>query len=209
MLRWRTEEHGDSEQITPFGAHRGRAWPPTPQPEFAILRQGSGTWDLGSLIEGLARGHGAGPAPARPGRCYRLAVVLTLAAAPSARSLAAARGVRPARRRRELHRTGLHGQAQCAADQDAVETAGARAMVRTDTKPCWSLRPGRRWPPGAWPFSRRLSAAVRRRRTGSTLAVSVVPRSRTAPHSHARIAMVATAARCRRRRRWPAVCRRG
>jgi hypothetical protein len=82
-----------------------------------------------------------GPAPARPGGCYRLAVVLTLTAAPSARSLAAARGVRPARRRRERHRTGLHGQAQCAADQDAVETAGAQAMVRTDTKPGWSLRP--------------------------------------------------------------------
>ncbi len=57
-----------------------------------------GIWALGSLIEGLAHGHGAGLHPPGWAVRYRLAVVLTLAAAPRARSLAAARGVRPGNR---------------------------------------------------------------------------------------------------------------
>ena len=32
MLRWRTEERSDGAQITPFGAHPGRAWPSMPHP---------------------------------------------------------------------------------------------------------------------------------------------------------------------------------
>jgi hypothetical protein len=56
--------------------------------------------DLKSLIEGLVHGQGGGPRPPGWAVSYRLAVVLTLAAVPRARSLAAARGVRPARRRR-------------------------------------------------------------------------------------------------------------
>ena len=62
---------------------------------------------------------------------------------------------------------------------------------------------------GVWAFSRRPSAAVRRRRSGSILAVSVVPRRRKAAHRCARIAILATAARCRRSCRRPAACRRG
>ena len=58
-------------------------------------------------------------------------------------------------------------------------------------------------------LSRRPSVAVHRRRTGSIPAVSVVPRTRRVPHRDARIAMLATAARCHRCRRWPAPCRRG
>src|SRR5215472_3649433 len=53
-------------------------------------------------------------------------------------------------------------------------------------------------------FRRRPSAAVRRRCSGSILAVSVVRRRRKAAHRCARIAILATAARCHRRRRWPA-----
>jgi hypothetical protein len=45
---------------------------------------------------------------------------------------------------------------------------------------------------GVWAFSRRLSAAVRRRRTDSILAASVIPRSRKALRRPARTAMVAT-----------------
>jgi hypothetical protein len=61
---------------------------------------------------------------------YRLAEVLTLAAAPRDRALAAARGVRSVHRRRQRPRTGLHGPARCAADQDAADYASAPAMVR-------------------------------------------------------------------------------
>jgi len=58
-------------------------------------------------------------------------------------------------------------------------------------------------------FRRRPSAAVRRWRSGSIHAVSVVPRRRTAAHRCARIARLATAARCRRCCRRPATCRQG
>jgi len=55
---------------------------------------------VGSLIEGFVHGHGGrGLCPPGWGRCYQLAVVLTLAAAPRAGSLAAARGVWPAHQR--------------------------------------------------------------------------------------------------------------
>src|SRR5215469_8036855 len=76
----------------------------------------------------------------------------------------------------------------------------------TTAPPRW---PGRRWSPGVWAFSHRPSAAGRRGRTGSILAVSVVPRRRKAPRRDARIEILATAVRCRRRWRWPAACRRG
>ena len=38
-------------------------WPSMPHPELAILRQGSGTWDLGFMIEGLAYGQSGGLRP--------------------------------------------------------------------------------------------------------------------------------------------------
>jgi hypothetical protein len=90
-------------------------------------------------------------------------------------------------------------------------------------RPCPARRPLTRvpaWAAGNWAagnalcdaacagFRRRPSAAVRRRRSGSIRAVSVVPRRRTAAHRYARIARLATAARCRRSCRRPAGCRR-
>jgi hypothetical protein len=83
--------------------HPVRAWPSMPHPELAILRQGSGTWDLGPGFPDRAPCSWSwAPGLHPPGWAVscRLAVVLTLAAAPRARSLAAARGVRPAHRRR-------------------------------------------------------------------------------------------------------------
>jgi len=102
------------------------------------------------------------------------------------------------------------GQAQCAADQDAVD----HASTPGDGQELISRRAGRSGRSdggrqGVWAFSRRPSAAIRRGRSGSILAVSVVPRRRTAPRRDARGAILATAARCRRRLRWPAACRRG
>ena len=108
---------------------------------------------LRSLIEGLLMVMGRGPRPPGWAVRYRL-VVLTLAATPPARSLAAARGVRPVRRRRrsphwrrrrERPRAGLHGQAQCAAVKDAVDYGQRpRRWSGTDIKAGWTLRPERR-----------------------------------------------------------------
>jgi len=99
---------------------------------------------------------------------------------------------------------------KCAADQDAVDygqrPGDGQELISRRAGHCGLSGGGRR---GVWAFSRRLSAVVRRRRSGSILAVSVVPRRRKAPHRDARIAILATAARCRRRLRWPAACHRG
>jgi hypothetical protein len=88
--------------------------------------------------------------------------------------------------------------------------AGAHPAPRGGPLP--ASRPGRLEPLCAAAcagFRRRPSAAVRRRRSGSIRAVSVVPRRRTAAHRCARIARLATAARCRCCCRRPAACRRG
>ena len=53
-----------------------------------------GTWDLRSLIEALLMVMGAGLRTPGWAVSYRLAAVLTLAAAPPARLVAAVRGVR-------------------------------------------------------------------------------------------------------------------
>ena len=170
-------------------------------------------WDLGSLIEGLAHGHwgrvcahragpllsaGGADADCRATRqvaCCRArcpasapAPVITSAGAPLPACMAAPR-VPPVR---TLLTTASAGDGQELISRRAGHSGPSGG--------------GRR---GAEAFTRRPSAAVRRRRTGSILAVSVVPRRRTAPHRYARIAILATAARCRRRCRRPAACRRG
>src|SRR5215831_2318094 len=79
----------DARVALRYARHPGRAWPSMPRLELAILRQGSGIPD-----RGLAHCHG-GLRPHGWAVSYRL-VMLAPTAAPPARSLAAARGVRPA-----------------------------------------------------------------------------------------------------------------
>jgi len=85
----------------------------------------------------------------------------------------------------------LDGRAARSGRLSAAPTPPIRTLLRRPaprrwsgpyTKTGWSLRPERRWPAGVWAFRRRLSAAVHRRRSGSILVVSVVPRRRKAAH---------------------------
>jgi hypothetical protein len=207
VLRWRTEEHRDSAQITPFGAHPGRAWPSMPRPELAILRQGC---DLGSLIEGLAPGQGR--ACAHPAGLLLSAGGGADAGCRATCQVACCRARWPA----SAPAPGAPPVPACTARPGVppIRTLSTTVSAPGDGQELTSRRAGhsglggggRR---GVWSFSRRLSAAVRRGRTGSILAASVVPRRRKAPHRPARRAMAATAVLSRRRRRWPAVCRRG
>src|SRR5262249_30367714 len=206
MLRWRTEEHGDCEQITSFGAHPvvlGRSCL-TPNLPFCARDLGPGFPD-----RGLCSGHGGRTCAHRPGRCYRLAGVLTPAAPPPAGPAAARAGARPTPPPRAA--TGPPPPARPGAPPIRTRLTRQRPgdgqeLIPRRTGHSGPAGGGRR---GVWAFRRRPSAAARRRRSGSILAVSVVPRRRKAAHRCARRAILATAARCRRGRRWPAACRRG
>jgi hypothetical protein len=175
-----------------------------------------GIWNLGSLIEGLAHGHRGGLRLSRWAASYRLAVVLTLAAAPRrvARCGARCPASAPAPSITPPAPAGERPVPVCTARPGVPPTrtllrrpavGDGQALIPRRAGHSGLSGGGRR---GVRAFSRRPSAAVRRRRTGSILAVSVVPRRGKAPHRDARIAIPATAARCRRRRRWPAACRR-
>ncbi len=161
---------------------------------------------------------GRGPRPPGWAVRYRL-VVLTLAAAP--RQVARCRARCPASAPAPvIIPTG--GDAASAPVPAFTPGPGCRR-----SGPCCLRLAPRRWSgtdisrraghsglsgggrPVSGAFTRRLSAAVRRRRSGSILAVSVVPRRRKAAHRYARIAILATAARCRCSCRRPAACRRG
>ena len=207
VCQWPMRVRAAVAHIAQFGAHPGRAWPFMPHPR--ICHSAPGIWDLGSLIEGLARVMGAGPAPTGRAVANRLAVVLTLAAAPPAWPLTAARGVRPSHRRRSATVPACTAGPSLPPIRDAVDTSAPRDGQELIPKRTNHSGPADRGRRGVWAFRRRPSAAVRRRRSGSILAVSVVRRRRKAAHRCARRAMFATAARCRRGRRWPAACRRG
>src|SRR5215470_4150896 len=134
-----------------------------------------------TVIDGFATGHGAGPATTRQGRCHGLAVVLTLTAAQSARSLRTARGARSAHRAGNVRYRPAWPVLVCR--RSGRRRDGHRpAMVRL--VPRRSGRSGlgglAAWVPGC--FSGRLSAVVRRKRIFSILGVSVIPRQRTTPH---------------------------
>jgi len=176
----------------------------TPNLPFCARELGSGFPDRGPCS-----GHGGRACAHRPGRCSRLAVVLTLAAAPPARPLAAARGVRPTHRCRSatvpvcMARPSVPPIRRLLTRQRPGDD---QELIPRRTSHSGPAGGGRR---GVRAFMRRPSAAARRRRSGSILAVSVVPRRYKAAHRDVRIATLATAARCRRGRRWPAACRRG
>ena len=166
-----------------------------------------GIWGVGSLIEGLLMIMG-GPAPILAGP-YPSAggdADAGLTRRGSGRSLprevsgqrAGAPPYCPAQPGPVRRRSGCccHGQ----------RPADGQELIPRLAGPSGLSGGGRR---GVWAFTRRPSVAVRRRRSGSILALSVVPRRRKAAHTCVRIAILATAARCRRGRRWPAACHRG
>jgi len=92
---------------------------------------------------------------------YRLAVVLTLAAGPSARSLVGARGVRPAHRRRwsplsaptsraPLDRWPARPGLVCRRSRCCWRWSAPRRWSGTDTRTGWPTPLERRWTPGVW-----------------------------------------------------------